>query len=456
MTPSEFNIANPVRDGRSLVFRTILMGLAILAVIQSSIFLTPTQTFILIDFVLSIYLFSAFTGSLRYLFLIHPVFLLFSSYGFQIPYSEIGVGFTYVNTFEMLINPETLTLDERAYEFYQDKTTVFGFRTVYFGIIPIMWLPSYLYNEVPDITFYYSMGVFNLLYISFVVFVSQFFKVLKSENLLIIALFATVSPTFFDAGTTLHRYGLLVCGLLVFLISYLGLFKKNYASFSMIGLLITLVIGLLMVGYSKPQLFYVFMLFSFIDLLVSKRLGLMSKIFHAIDNRLFLVLLVLALQLFAEIIIPEPHLSEAINYGGRFAFISDVPILGFIVRLIYAVLSPFPWIGFSQWHIYGGNYIFLPIHILSAFISAWLVLSFFLRFNEVFRSDYQDRTILIFGFCLLLSLMFSGIGYHVYLIPALPFLAIILIKKSLRISAVFPVGLCFIMEILAHSARTIL
>ena len=120
MTPSEFNIANPVRDGRSLVFRTILMGLAILAVIQSSIFLTPTQTFILIDFVLSIYLFSAFTGSLRYLFLIHPVFLLFSSYGFQIPYSEIGVGFTYVNTFEMLINPETLTLDERAYEFYQD------------------------------------------------------------------------------------------------------------------------------------------------------------------------------------------------------------------------------------------------------------------------------------------------------------------------------------------------
>ena len=453
MTPSDLNVRGSVKDGRFLGLRTVLMGLAIIAVLQASNFLTPTTMFILLDSVLAIYLVSAFSGRLRYLFLIHPVFLLFSSYGFQIPFSEIGVGYTYIDTFNMMVDPESLGISDGAGEFYQDKKTTFGFGAVYFGILPIIWLPSFLFDDAPDVALYYSMGFFNVLYMVLVVFVSQFFKVLKSENLLIITLYATVSPTFFDVSTTLHRYGLLVCGLSIFLISYLGLAKKNNSFASIIGLLITLLIAVLMVGFSKPQLFYVIFLFVALDFLSSNKLGLLSQIFRALDKRLFLVLLLLAIQLVAKILIPDEHISIAANMGGQFTVLSDIPILGFVLRVVYALLSPFPWIGFAQWGLYGHNYIFLFVHIISAFTGAWLVLSLFMRSSVVFRADYQDRALLIYGLCLTLSLMFSGIGYHVYLAPALPFLAIILIRRRFRVSVVYPVGFCLIMEVVAQSAR---
>jgi hypothetical protein len=352
MTSSDLNVRGLVQDSRFLGLRTVLMGLSIIAVLQASIFLTPTITFILLDCVLAIYLASAFSGRLKYLFLIHPIFLLFSSYGFQIPFSEIGVGYTYLNTFNMVVDPGSLGINAGAGEFYQDKKSIFGFGTVYFGIIPIIWAPSFLFDDAPDIVLYYSMGVFNLLYMVLVVFVSQFFKVLKSENLLLMALYATVSPTFFDVSTTLHRYGMLVCGLSIFLISYLGLVKKNKSFASVIGLLITLLIAVLMVGFSKPQLFYVILLFVALDFLSSNRLGLLSQIFRGLDKRLFLMLLLLALQLLAKILIPDQYMSDAMNTGGQFTFLSNIPILGFVLRVLYAVLSPFPWIGFTQWNLY--------------------------------------------------------------------------------------------------------
>lgn len=455
MTLSDLNVVGRVQDRRFLVLRTVIMGLAIIAVLQASTFLTPTVTFILLDTILAIYLVSAFSGRLRYLFLIHPIFLLFSSYGFQLPFSDIGHGFTYLDTFNMVIDPDTLGINAGAGEYYRDKDSVFGFGKVYFGIIPIMWVPAFLFDEAPDVILYYSMGVFNLIYMALAVFISQLFKVLKSENLLIIALFATVSPTIFDIGTTLHRYGLLICGLTIFLISYLGLVKKDKSFASVIGLLITLLIAILMVGFSKPQLFYVIFLFVAIDLLSSNKLGFLSQIFRSLDKLLFLVIVLLVVQFGARIMIPDQHFSLAMNLGGQLAFLSDIPILGFALRVVYAALAPFPWVGFAQYHLYGDNYLFLLVHIISAFTASWLVLSLVVRFRAVFRADYQDKALLIYGFCLLLSLMFSGIGFHVYLAPALPFLAIILIKNSFRISFIYPLGFCLIMEVIAQILRLV-
>jgi len=449
------NVSNLAQDSRFLGLRTVLMGLSIVAVLQASILLSPTITFILLDCVLAIYLAFAFRGKLKYLFLVHPVFLLFSSYGFQIPFSEIGVGYSYLDTFGMVIDPQTLGVNAGFSEFYRDKQTIFGFGKVHFGIIPIIWLPSFLFDDVPDVVLYYSMGVFSLLYVVLVVFISQFYKVLKSENLLLIALYAAVSPTFFDISSTLHRYGMLICGLLFFLISYLGLVKQNRSFVSMIGLSIVLLIAVLMIGFSKPQLLYVCFLFVVLDFLSSNKLGMLSQILRGMDKRLFLMILLLALQLFSILLIPDQHISIASNMGGKFSYLANFPILGFVLRVVYAALSPFPWVGFSQWDLYGHNYIFLLVHMLSAFTATWLILSLIMRFSEIFRADHEDKTILLFGLCVIFSLMFSGIGFHVYLAPALPFLAIILIKKDLRVSPVYPFSFCFAMEVVAQSARLV-
>lgn len=453
MTSSGLTVRGLVKDRRLLGLRTVMMGLSIIAVLKASIFLTPTMTFILLDCVLAVYLASAFSGRLKYLFLIHPIFLLFSSFGFQIPFSEIGVGYTYLDTFNMLIDPETFGVNTGASQFYEDKQTIFGFGRVYFGIVPIIWAPFFLFEDAPDLIKYYSMGVFNLLYIVLFVFISQLYKVLRSENLLLIALYSTISPTFFVINTTLHRYGMLVCGLSLFLISYLGLVKQNRSFASMIGLSITLLIAVLMIGFSKPQLFYVVFLFVAIDFLSSNKLGLLSQIFQGLDKRLFLILTILALQLCFMILVPGEHKSRAINIGGQLGALTNIPVLGFVLRVVYAALSPFPWIGFEQWSLYGYNYIFLLVHIMSAFTAVWLILSFIMRISKIFKADYQDKAIFIYGLCIIFSLMFSGIGFHVYLAPALPFLAIILIKKDLRVSAAYPIGFCLTMEVVAQSAR---
>ena len=455
MTPSNLKVKMLIRDSSFLGIRTLLMCVGIIATLQASIFLTPIITFIFLDSIFAIYLATAFNGRLKYLFLVHPIFLLFSSYGFQIPFSEIGVNFTYLNTFNMIFDSQTLDISSNFSEFYEEKKSVLGFKKIYFSVIPIIWLPSFLFDEVPDIILYYSMGVFNLFYMVLAVFLSQLFKVLKSENLLLISLYATVSPTFFDVSAALHRYGLLVCGLTIFLISYLGLVKKNRSFISVIGLTITILIGVLMVGFSKPQILYVIFLFVFIDFLSLNKFGFLSKIFRALDKRLFVMLIILVLPLLVKFLIPNQHISDAMNMGGKLAFLSDIPILGFILRLVYAVLSPFPWFGFDQWILYGYNYIFLLVHVFSAFTAAWLVCSLFIRLNRVFRIDYQDRALLIYGLCLTLSLMFSAIGYHVYLAPALPFLSIILIQKKLRLNIVYPVSFCLILEVLAQVARLV-
>jgi hypothetical protein len=436
-----------------LNIKTILVIFSFILIFSGYELLTSTITFILLDFVLAIYLTSLFHSKYKYLFLIHPIFLLLSSYGFEIPFADIGVGFTYITTFDILVNPLFYGHDSVS-TYCDSRDNIFGFCKVYFGIFPIIWLPTFLYGHTLEMTLYYSMGLFNMLFVAIAVYISQFFHILNKKTLLIISLYATVSPTFFEINSTLHRYELLFLGLFLFLLAYIGLIKQKKSTFNKIGLAFVLFISILCIGYSKPQLFLVLLLFVFIEQVSSNRIPIFSRIYNNFEKKLLLGLFILVVQSLAFLVIPGEY-APASNFGGHLTNIVDIPLLGFIVRVVYAILSPFPWINFTQWELYGYNSVFLIIHMLSSFLASWLIISTFFRIGLILKSLDNDKTIIIFGISIIASLMFSAVGFNVYLAPALPFLAVILLKKSYRVPIVYPMGFILLMEIAAHVARLI-
>lgn len=446
------------RPVRFLQLKTSLLFFTIYILFISRNFINPEILFILFDLSFACYLISIFKGRLRYLFLIHPIFITISSFGFLIPFSEIGVGYVYMEKFNLIVNPNLAGIDTETVEALSgDSRQIFGFATLYFSILPIIWLPSFLYEGPSDILLYYSMSLFTIFYSSLVAYVSRLFKVLDNKTLLVIVLYATISPTFFEINTTLHRYGLLFCGLFLFLVTYIGLFKQKKSFYQIVGLAIFMAISIIFIGLSKPQLIFVPIIFILIDYFVSYklRIPIFTQVYKRIEKKIFILLLILAIQFTSFFVIPDSYISEAANMGGQFSSLGNIPILGFVLRVLYATLSPFPWIGFSQFILYGYNYLFLLVHIFSTFFASWFILSVIYRSNVIFNSPDYHRTIIIFGISVLLSLMFSAIGFHVYLAPALPFLAVILIRKDFRIHYIYPIAFCFFMEMIAQTARIV-
>ena len=170
---------------RFLQAKTLLVFFSLSLIFSVYDLFSPTLTFILLDSILAIYLTSLFRGKYKYLFLIHPIFLLLSSYGFEVPFADIGVGRTYITTFSILVEPDLHGLSS-IYEYCAIMDSIFGFCLVYWGILPIIWLPNFLYGHSSEMTLYYSMGLFNMLYVAIAVYVSQFFRILNKKTLLIL------------------------------------------------------------------------------------------------------------------------------------------------------------------------------------------------------------------------------------------------------------------------------
>ena len=135
--------------------------------------------------------------------------------------------------------------------------------------------------------------------------------------------------------------------------------------------------------------------------------------------------------------------------------LSNIPLIGLLLRLVYAVLSPFPWINYNQWEIYGYNKMFLMVHILSTLLVSWIILSLFIRMRRILRGPDDIRTCVMLGIALMGSLAFAGIGWHVYLAPAMPFLAVLLHERGNRIAYLYPFTFVIVMEIVAQTARLV-
>lgn len=449
-----------ITTGNRIIFNgAAAIVLCFFIIFPTAPLLGEVATFISLDLTLSIYLVSLFRSKYRFLFLIHPVFSLISSYGFEIPFTEIGVGFTYLSTFQSYVDPSTLALDVGKLwdALFLEGQGNFGIGLIYVGALPILWLPSFLFADPSESAFYLSTGVFTLLYAAIAVSVGLFYQVMRRDVLLILGLCSTVSPAFLEMNASLHRYGILFFGLFLFLIAYTGLTRKPI-SFRAVVLFFVLLLSIALIGISKAPLFFSLGIFVFLDRLATNKLPILSTIINRLEGKgqaaaalLFIVLI----EVFGKFVAPENYVSNLSMIGGQYQGVLNVPVLNLTMRVVYAALSPFPWFGFDQFEIYGFNQIFLLVHILSSVFASWILLSFLARFRHILIGPDDIKVSALFGVSVLLSLAFSAIGFHVYLAPALPFLATTFLEKENRIRLIIPVAFCVLMEAIAQLMRTI-
>jgi hypothetical protein len=252
----------------------------------------------------------------------------------------------------------------------------------------------------------------------------------------------------------LHRYTLLFLGLFLFLIAYLGLTRRQLGT-QTLPLLGLLLVAILLVGVSRAVWLLPLVLFVILDLWARDKLPGVSFVLRRLPKSSPFIVpaaLVVLIQILSTDIVPERYVlsnSRVELNAGLF----NIPLIGFILRLVYAALAPFPWTNFDQWELYGDNTMFLGVHMLSALLASWIILSLFARGRQILQGADDIRTSVIFGMAFMSSLAFGGIGFHVYLAPALPFLVTLFHDRANRISYLYPVGFVISVEMIAPMAR---
>lgn len=443
--------------GSGLLVKAVVAAALFAGIVRMASVLGMFFSFLFLDILLSAYLYSLFRGRLRALFLIHPLFVYISGFGFQIPYTEIGVGYTYIDTFDRFVDANSLMVDwqELIFAIFSVEERYYGFGKVYAGVLPVLWFPQFLFEDVPDIAVYYSLSLWTLLCTAIAVNVAMIHRVIRVEVLLIIALYATVSPTFFDINSTLHRYTMLFLGLFLFLIAYIGLTRQRVGMRTppLIGVLL---VAIVLVGISRASWFLSLALFVVLDLWARDKLPIVSSVLRRLPKSLCLIILValiVLVQIISIYIVPEHYIVMNLQSSHQYQALFDMPLISIVLRLTYAILSPFPWINFKQWELYGDNTMFLGVHMLSALFASWIILSLFARGRQTLQEADDIRTPVMFGVAIMSSLAFGGIGFHVYLAPALPFLATLLHDRANHISYLYSVGFVFSMEMIAQMAQ---
>ena len=436
---------NSIKKGG--LFRILLIGLLIIVAFLVSSVLGQIGTFLVFDILLTFYLISFFKHKWKYLFLLHPLIIYLTSLGFEIRYEDIGVGYTYLNSYSFFIDLSNYTSNsaELSESIFNIKNGLFGFKNSYIGVLPFFLVPNLLFeNKLDGLTLYFSISNWTLICAIIATYFSKKIKSISEKTLLVAMLIIVISPTFIEINSSIHRYHLLVLGLFLFYISWnaIRLKRNNTKLYSYLAL----VISILLIGISKAAIFFSLILFVFIDYTINRNLNILRNSNRSIIY-LLLIVIVALIQIFGSVILPENYTVKDFNTGATNIF-TQLPIIGFFVRIIYASLAPFPWITFNQWQLYGYNEMFLIIHILSAILVLWLVLSLFLHLKPILFLKYEHRSSIIMGLCIIFSLSFSAVGHHVYIAPAVPFLSVLFLNRALLTKISYPIFAIIFGEIL--------
>ena len=409
---------------------------SVILIFYSSSFFGQYITFFLFDLILSIYLFSLFKNKWSFLFLLHPIIVFIISLGFEIRFEDIGVGYTYMIVYDFFMNPSELVGD--------NKFLAIGLKSTYIGVIPFLWLPNFIFStKLGALTYFYSMSLWNLICAISFVKISKLLNSISNKFLFLLTLFFVLSPMSLEINNSIHRYHLLIIGILLFFVSWVNLNKENpskkYLSF------LILIVSVILIALSKLVLLISMLVFVFLDFFIKKNIKLFKKLSSGILYIIFFAIL-LSIYIIGFDVLPEQYLySDFIK--GPINIFTQAPVIGYFARILYSTLSPFPFLNFSQWDLYGGNEMFLIIHFFSCIIVLWLIISLFLNLKKLLLLKYEYRISVLMILAITLSLSFSAVGHNVYLSPAIPFLSIILINKKYLCNIFYPLGIIIFAEI---------
>jgi hypothetical protein len=449
-TASSISDSYGVRNVGSVAVATLLahvklialgmFGLAVLYTLAD----VPYVAILVVDVLFCGYLAKIFKTTYRHLFLLHPLILFVISQLFATPFLQAGDGEAYQAVVAQYLNTQDLTFD--ASGLLLNYGLLGFFRYASLGIAPLYAIPDFFLNNPADVVYYLWQGTFHVILCALVLTLAHSWRVLDEKDLFSMGLFAVISPSFFELGGAPTRHIVTFFGVFLLLITHVAILQKftlvrgSWFSVAVLAVLI-----------SKAPLLAPYMIFVAVDLIFVQRIKLNFR-----SVLLLSVLIVGSLVLGAYLYQTTLDYEETAKGGAAtFSGLIELPIIGWVVKYVYALLAPFPWSEAALFvsTIYAGNGLLFFMHVLSSLTGIYMLLVVMLKWRLILASNIELKQLIAYGFIMSLSILKGATGFHTYLLIYFPMFAPLLGLRRFKINPLIPVGLVTLFEIVVFVSK---
>ncbi len=405
---------------------------------------TPSVAILMLDIVACTYLASLFGGKYKFLFLLHPILIFLSSQLFTGSFLSAGDGETYQAVIPQYLNTNTLSFD------IDELYSLFGFIEMLkyssLSAVPIFAIPQYFFPETNDQIYYLWQSLYHVILCTIATVVAQSFRVIQNRYLYSIIFFAVLAPSFFDLGATPTRHITTFFGVFLLFSTHQAITQE--VTIPRILWFATAVATILI---SKAPLLIPYFLFVGVDLYFIQQVKARRRIIFFLG--LYLCGLVVMAGYWYRTFLDYKEIADL--GSATFGLYTQLPILGLVIKYIYALLAPFPWSDAPHFvaTTYTGNWFLFILHIMSAITGVYLVFVLILKWRSILAYDTQLKQLVAFAVIMSLSILRGASGFHVYLLIYFPMLAPLLSIRRMRINLIIPLGFISLMEVAVTLGR---
>lgn len=424
---------------RAINFHLRLILIPILTFFWLSVYpQEPFTVLFMLDLSICVYLFFLFKHRFSFLFLLHPFILLINSQLYDGDWLFSGDGKSILAVVSSYLdigrsNPFPVEGEE-----LQDMGFLGALKFMSLGAVPTVYIPNHFFSTPIDTVYYVWQGTFHVILCAAGATLAKFWDCIKEKYIYSIILFAVISPTFFELGQVPTRHLVTFFGLFMLFVTHVAISKRLE-----IYRLIWWAIAILIILISKSIYILPYMIFAAVDFFIIRQSNLNQK--YILIALIVGLIGVLAGPYFLQVLGQYIGISQ--TGGNSFSFLTQVPILGIIIKYIYALLAPFPWTIASHYieGIYTGNAFMFFLHTLSAMTGIYFFTILLFKWKQIWMMDDDFKSLMVYAFIMSLTIMGGSTGFHGYLSIFFPFLAPLLLFKKFRIlpiiPLVFPLGL---------------
>lgn len=440
---SKVSAHQPITVGNSkeLPFRfmlTLVLGCVVLLGLTD----LPVTSILLVDAMFCWFCATVFTHRLRYLFLLHPFVVLVLSLFYQTSFLELGDGEAYFAlTRDILPFYTGEDTSEFIHNYINDPIGSVDFKQVYLGFIPNVVVPDYIYGTPSDDVYFFWQATFYVILFSLSLVLAKQWRVMHDEYLFCFALFAVISPSFFELGSAPTRHLFTFISVWLFYIAFIATVKQPRPT-----RIAWLFVAVAAVAVSRIVLLIPIIVFTSHYLLAVK-----NKTY--VLTRYILVAVVVALLFYFM----NYFFGKAQDYrdisqagAGTFAFLANIPVVSFFGKYLFAMLSPFPWskatIHINE--IYGGNSLIFMMHVLSSITGLYFFTRIIVYARPLAEAYPELKPPIVYGLIMSLSILGGSTGFHSYILIYFPFFSPLFVISRYRISWMVPVGIAVGVETL--------
>jgi len=426
-------------------FTGYILALAVSYTLLIALSGLPLAAVLCADLVLCGFIARLFSG-IRYgwVVFLYPVFMLFISQSFTGSWFDAGDGRAHTPVAEEVNSHGFFAVAQSIMDSYGSASIFLvakvmspGASLGYQLAFDVFDLPTD--PRVQDV-FMASQGFVFLCLVGLIATIIRKWQLLDERFAFSFIAFLLISPTVLEFNAVPNRHLVTLAGLSLLCVTHLALFQKIAASrIAFYALAIVIVV------MSKAPLLLPYLAFVFVS---TRRFFNRKSIF-------ILALLAVA----AIVIFPDSFSYYGAIFGAYDEFrtmgmatfssgIMEIPVAGWVVKYLYALLSPFPWFKYEHFVStnYTGSYLLFVIHMLSSLTGLYFFSVLILKWKRIlnlFRTDFQFRVFIVFGLVMSTSILAGATGFHGYLSIYFPFFAPLLIYKGLRVNYMIPIAFVF-------------